>query len=169
MELTRFLDEKVEAYRQFQEFLPFYQARLLHKEGTLPEFKADFSAIGTARPPTEEEEFFQFFMHFREEEKPDKNYSRIMALGTQLMDKLSWWRVTYTDKTLMDVTVAKAMGKQFLEIVNIQLDPQCFEKVIRYYKVNQAIMDMIADGLISAWDTYATNFVVHITVHNGYN
>ena len=69
----------------------------------------------------------------------------------------------------MDVAIAKATGKPFCEIANIQLHPQCMVKVACYYKTNQAIMDMIADGLISAWDTYSTNFVAHITVHNGCN
>ena len=45
MELMRFLDQKVEEYRQFQHFWPFYKARLQHKEATLPEFKVDFSTI----------------------------------------------------------------------------------------------------------------------------
>lgn len=45
MELTRFLDEKVETYRQTIQFMPFYKARLQQKEGTLPEFKVSFSTI----------------------------------------------------------------------------------------------------------------------------
>ena len=169
MQLMRFLDQKVEEYRQFQHFWLFYKARLQHKEGTLPEFKVDFSTIGTEKPPTEEKEFYHFFIHFREEKKPNKNYFRIMALGSQLMNKLSLWKLTHPNKTLMDVAIAKATGKPFCEIVNIQLHLQCMVKAACYYKINQAIMDMIADGLISAWDTYSTNFVAHITVHNGCN
>ena len=88
MELTSFLDQKVEVYKQFQRFWPFYKARLQHKEGTLPEFMIDFSTIGTEKPPSEGKEFYHFFIHFREEENPSKKYFRIMALGSQLIEKL---------------------------------------------------------------------------------
>ena len=99
MELMRFLDQKVEEYRQFQHFWPFYKARLQQKEGTLPEFKVDFSTIGTEKPPKEEKEFYHLFIHFRGEEKPNKNYFTIMALGSQLMNKLSLWKLTHPNKT----------------------------------------------------------------------
>ena len=92
-----------------------------------------------------------------------------MALGSQLMSRLSLWKLTHPKKTLMDVAIAKAMGKPFCEIVNIQLHPQCMVKAACYYKINQAIMDLIADGLISTWDTYSTNVIAHITVHNRCN
>ena len=115
MELMRFLDQKMEEYCQLQHFWPFYKARLQHKERALLEFKVDFSTIGTEKPSTEEKEFFHFFIHFREEKKPNKNYFRIMALRSQLMNKLSLWKLTHPNKTLMDVAIAKATGKPFCE------------------------------------------------------
>lgn len=85
MELTRFLDEKVEACRQNIQFMPFYKARLQQKEGTLPEFKVDFSTIETVKPPTEEKKFLQFLVNIDEEGKPSMNYFKIMAMGNRLL------------------------------------------------------------------------------------
>ena len=45
MELTKYLDEQVETYRQTIAFMPFYKARLQQKEGPLPEFKVSFSTL----------------------------------------------------------------------------------------------------------------------------
>lgn len=67
---------------------------------------------------------------------------------------------------MMDVTPARGNGKPFSAISNIQLSPSCFVKAINYYKVNQAIMDIIANVLISAWEKDSTNFVVNITLHS---
>lgn len=74
--------------------------------------------------------------------------------------------VTHPDKTSMDLTAARGNDIPFLKIINIQLMQNCFEKAIRYYKVNQAIMDVIAKTLISEWETHSTEFVVNITLHN---
>ena len=54
MELTKYLDEQVETYRQTIEFMPFYKARLQQKERPLPELKVAFSKIVTVKPATEE-------------------------------------------------------------------------------------------------------------------
>lgn len=159
MELTKYLDEQVGTYRQTIEFMPFYKARLQQKEGPLPEFKVSFSNIVTVKPATEEKEFLQFLV------KPSKNYSKIMALGSHLMDKLILLTVRH-DKTMMDVTLARGNGKPFSAISNIELSPSCFVKAIHYYKVNEAIVDIIANALISAWEKDSTNFVVNITLHN---
>lgn len=165
MELTKYLDEQVETYRQTIEFMPFYKARLQQKEGHLPEFKVSFSNIVTVKRATEEKELLQFLVNIGEENKPSKNYSKIMALRSHLMDKLILLTVTH-DKTMMDVTTARGNGKPFSAISNIQLSPSCFVKAIHYYKVNQAIMNIIANALISAWEKDSTNFVVNITLHN---
>ena len=106
MELTKYLDEQVET-------------------GPLPEFKVSFSNIATVKPATEEKEFLQFLVNIGEEDKPSKNYSKIMALGSHLMDKLILLTVTH-DKTMMDVTAARGNGKPFSAISNIQLSPSCF-------------------------------------------
>ena len=88
-----------------------------------------------------------------------------MALGSHLMDKLTLLTVTH-DKTTMDVTAARENGKPFSAISNIHFSPSCFVKAIHYHKVNQAIMDIIANALIPAWEKDSTNFVVNITLHN---
>ena len=95
MELTKYLDEQVETYRQTTAFMPFYKARLQQKEGPLPEFKVSFSNIVTVMPATEEKEFLQFLVNIGEGDKPSKNYSKIMALGSHLMDKLILLTVTH--------------------------------------------------------------------------
>ena len=163
MELTRFIEKKVEEYRQFQSFWPFYKARLQPQDGTLPEFKVDFSPIGTEKPPTEDKEFFQFFVHFKEEDHLNKNHGRIMALGTQLMDKLLVWKLNHANKKWMDVVITTPAGKHLVEIVDIRLDQL---EGRRHYKVNQACIDFLANGVISAWDSETTDFEVHITIHN---
>ena len=73
MELTKYLDEQVETYRQTIEFMPFYKARLQQKEGPLPEFKVSFPNIVTVKPATKEKEFLQFLVNIGEEDKPSKN------------------------------------------------------------------------------------------------
>jgi len=163
MELTRFIEKKVEEYRQFQRFWPFYKARLQHKEGTLPEFMVDVSTVGTEKPKSGDKEFYHFFIHFREEENPNKNHFRTMALGSQLMEKLSVWKREHPYRIWMDMAITTAAGKQLEEIVNMPLE-QLEEG--RNYKVNQACMDFLANGLISVWDSHTTNFVVHITIYN---
>ena len=165
MELTRFLEEKVETCGQNIQFMPFYKARLQQKEGTLSEFNVSFSTIETVKPGTEEKEFLQFLVNIDEEGKPSMNYFKIMAMGNRLLDKLLVLTVTHPDKTSMDVTAARGNDMPYLKIINIQLTPNCFVKAIRYYKVNQAIMDVIAKTLISEWETHSTEFVVNITLH----
>ena len=92
-------------------------------------------------------------------------YFKIMTLGTPLMDKLLPLRVIHPDKTSMDVTAARGNDIPFLKITNIQLSPNSFVKAIRYYKVNQAIMDMMAKKLISERKTHSTDLVLNITLH----
>ena len=166
MRHTPILERQVRDMLQFSLFWSYYKTRLQHKEGTLPEFKVDFSTIGPEKPSTDEKDFYQCFIHFSPEEAPNKDYFSRMALENQLMDKLSSWKVTHTNKPLMDVTITKATGEFIYEIVNIDLHFQCMKKAARYYTMNQALMDMIANKLILAWDTYSTNFVIHITLHN---
>ena len=164
MEHTPSLERQVRDMLQFHHFWSHYKARLQHKEGTLPEFKVDFSPIGPEKPSTDEKEFYQFFIHFSPEETPNKDYFSRTALGNQLMKTLSSWKLTQTN--LIDVTITKATGEFIYEIVNIDLHPLFMEKGSRYYNMNLALMNVIATKLISAWDTYSTNFVVHITLHD---
>ena len=147
-------------------FQPYYEARRLHKGGPLPDIKVDLSSIGREKPSTDGKEFYQCFIHFSSEVAPRKDTFSRMALGNQLMDKLSWWTFVHTTKPLMDVTITKAGWNVLYEFVNIALHPQCMKKAACYYSVNQAIMDMIADNLIFAWSPYSTNFVLHTTLHD---
>ena len=128
MRHTPILERQVRDMLQFSLFWSYYKTRLQHKEGTLPEFKVDFSTIGPEKPSTDEKDFYQCFIHFSPEEAPNKDYFSRMALENQLMDKLSSWKVTHTNKSLMDVTITKATGEFIYEIVNIDLHFQCMKK-----------------------------------------
>lgn len=150
---------------QFLLFWPFYETRLEHKQRTLPEFKADFSSISPEKPPTDEKEFYQCFIHFSPEQAPDKDYISRMALGNLLLEKLSSWKATHPNKPLMNVAITKTTGEFIYEIVNIK-HPLFMEKRSRYYTTNQALMDILGNKLILAWDTYSMNFVLHITLHD---
>ena len=152
--------------QQFMLFWPFYKARLQDGEGKQSDLKTYFSPIGPEKPPTDEKEFYQFFIHFSPDETPNKDHFSTRTLGNQLMKTLSSWKHAHPNKSLMDVTITKGRGDFVYEAVNMQLHSQCKEKAARYYTVNQAVMDIIATKLILAWDTYSMNFVVHITLHN---
>lgn len=163
--MAHILEPQLGDMLQLSLFWPYYKPRLQCKEKTLPEFKVDFSSIALEKPPTDQKEFYQFFIHFHAEEEPNKeDYLSRMALGNKLMDKLSSWKRAQTH--LMDVTIRKATGEFIYEIVNINLHPLFMEKTSCYYSLNQAIMDVIANKLILAWDTYSANFVLHITLHD---
>ena len=166
MESIPFLEKKIQEMQQFTRFWPYYKARLQHGEGKQPDFKTYFSPIGPEKPSTDEKEFYQFFIHFSPDETPNKDHFSTMALGNQLMKTLSSWKPVHPNKSLMDVTITKGTGEFIYETVNMQLHSQCKEKAARYYTVNQAVMDMIAAKLILARNTYSTNFVAHITLHN---
>lgn len=141
MMFTRLLDQQVETYRQTLQFIPFYKARPQQKEGILPEFKVFFSNVETAKLATEEKEFLQFHVHIAEESKSSRTYFKIMALRNHLLERLQVLTVTHPYKIVMDVTTVRGTEKPFLEIANIQLTQNCS-------KVNQALMDMIANSLI---------------------
>ena len=72
----------------------------------------------------------------------------------------------FIKKALMDIDVGPPKDKPFLQITNIQLYQGSSLKTLHYYRVNQAIMDIIAKALISRWEEIdSTEFVLYITIH----
>ena len=63
MRHTPILERQVRDMLQFSLFWSYYKTRLQHKEGTLPEFKVDFSTIGPEKPSTDDKDFYQCFIH----------------------------------------------------------------------------------------------------------
>jgi len=144
----------------------FFNNRLYCREKTLPGFKVDLSPIEEEKPPIEDKEVYHFFINIQEKDHSNKNPLRRMVLGTQLLDKLSLWRIGKTNKPLTDVAILSSKGKCLQAIGNIQFFPPSMVLADGFYKVNQAIMDVVADSLLSAWDSQSTNFVMRITIHN---
>ena len=152
-------------------FFPFLQARLQQKQDNLPGFKVSSSIIGTAKPTIKgsaEKEFIPLKVNIDEDVKPGKNYSKAIALGNHPMGEIGLLTLTrpFIKVALMDIDVGPPKDKPFLQITNIQLYQGSSLKTLHYYRVNQAIMDIIAKALISRWEEIdSTEFVLYITIH----
>ena len=80
------------------------------------------------------------------------------------MTKLSLWTLPHTNKPRLDLTISNAKGRILVHYANIELHPQCMKQAIAYHRVNQSIMDQIADRLLST--PSSTSFMMHITMHD---
>lgn len=124
----RFLRDAVETYRQRLVFLPFLQARLQLKQGSLPEFKVSFKIESTVKTKPEglaEKEFIRLKINIDEDFKPGKNHSKVIALGNRLMGEIGLITLPrkFNVNTLMDIETGRLNEKPFSLIQNIQL--QC--------------------------------------------
>ena len=143
-----------------------YEERRHRSTRTLPDIKANVSSIGPEKPSRDGKDFYQCFVHFNPKMAPCRDNDYRLALGNKLMDKISTWKCRTIHKPLMDVTLTKQDGQVMYQMGNLDLCPQCMKKAVCYYYVNQAIMDQLADKLISAWRSDASTFVLQFTLHD---
>ena len=147
MNPTRF-----QAKTQAALFQPYIEERVLDKGSTLPDLEVHFSKDG--------KEWYQALLQFRPTGTPTRETR--MALGNQLMAKLTLWNLLYTNKPRLDLAISNTKGRILVNVANIKLHPPCFQQALVYHKVNQGIMDQIADTLLKA---ASTHFNIHMTMH----
>ena len=140
----------------FESLLPYIEERSQPCESTLPNLNIQFSKLkkNPASGCHETE------LHFNPIETVTKEAR--MALGKELMNNLSLWTFPHTNNPRMNLTISNTEEKFLMHYANIQLHPQDMEQALRYYPLNQAIMDQIADILLRK---SFTHFVMSIELH----
>lgn len=141
-------------------FQPYIEERLLYGGSTLPDLEVHFSKIDVRKPPQDGKEWYQALLQFRPIGTPTRETR--MALGNQLMTKLSLWTLLYTNKPRLDLAISNTKGRILVHYTNIKVHPPCFKQALVYRYVNQGIMDQIADSLLRA---SSTHFNIHMTMH----
>ena len=136
------------------------EERLLYEGSPLPDLEVHFSKIDVRKPPQDGKEWYQTLLQFRPTGTPTRETR--MALGNQLMAKLSLWNLLYTNKPRLDLAISNTKGRILVHVANIKLHPPCFQQALIYHYVNQGIMDQIADTLLKA---ASTHFNIHMTMH----
>ena len=143
-------------------FQPYCEERLLYDDSTLPDLEVQFSWIDPKKPPQDGKEWYQALLRFKLTGETPTRETR-MALGNQLMTKLSLWTLLHTSKPRLDLTISNTKGRILVHYANIKLHPQCFKQALVYHHVNQGIMDQIADTLLR--NPSSTDFMMHMTLH----
>ena len=142
-------------------FQPYIEERVLTDSSTLPDLEVQFSWMDGKKPPQDGKEYYRAILWFKPIETPTKETR--MALGDELLTKLSLWTLLRTHKPRLDLTISNDKGKILLHYANIKLHPPCFEEALVYHYTNQGIMDQIADILLS--NPSSIDFVMDITMH----
>ena len=142
-------------------FQPYIEERLLYGGSPLPDLKVHFSKINARKPPQDGKEWYQALLQFRPTGTPTRETR--MALGNQLMAKLSQWTLLHTNKPRLDLTITNNQGKILVHVANIKLHSPCFQQALVYRYVNQGIMDQIADTLLKK--PSSTDFRLYMTMH----
>ena len=142
-------------------FQPYMEERLLYDDSTLPDLEVQFSWMDGKKPPQDGKEWYRAILWFKPIETPTRETR--MALGNQLMTKLSLWTLLRTNKPRLDLTISNAKGKILLHYANIKLHSPSFKQALVFHKVNQGIMDEIADRLLR--NPSSTDFILDITMH----
>ena len=142
-------------------FQPYMEERLLVDGSTLPDLEVQFSWMDGKKPPQDGKEYYRAILWFKPIETPTRETR--MALGEQLLTKLSLWTLLRSHKPRLDLTITNDKGKILLHYANIKLHPPCFKEAMVYHKVNQGIMDSIADTLLR--NRSSIDFVMDITMH----
>ena len=153
--------KEFQAQAQAALFQPYIEERLLYDSSTLPDLEVEFAWMNEKRPPQDGKEWYRASLRFKPIEIPTRETR--MALGNQLMTKLSLWTLLHTNKPRLDLTISNDKGKILLHYVNIKLHAPCFQHALIYHKVNQGIMDEIADRLLR--NPSSTDFVMDMTLH----
>ena len=143
-------------------FQPYIEERVLDKGSTLPDLEVQFSWMDGKKAPQDGKEWYRAILWFLPIETP--TLEARMALGNQLLTKLSIWTLLRTNKPRLDLTISNDKGKILLHYVNIKLHTPCFQHALVYHKVNQGIMDEIADRLLR--NPSSTDFTMDITMHD---
>ena len=151
---------KFQAKAQAGLFQPYIEERLLYGGSTLPDLEVHFSKMDVRKPPQDGKEWYQALLQFRPTATPTRETR--MALGNELMAKLTLWNLLYTNKPRLDLTISNTKGRILVHVANIKLHPPCFQQALVFHKVNQGIMDQIADTLLKA---ASTHFNIHMTMH----
>ena len=127
----------------------------------LMNLEVQFSNLQARKPPQDGKEWYQGELHFKRTGTPTRETR--MALGNQLLTRLSIWTLLRTNKPRLNLTISNDKGKILLHYVNIKLHAPCFQHALIYHKVNQGIMDEIADRLLR--NPSSTDFVMDMTLH----
>ena len=141
-------------------FQPYIEERLLYGGSTLPDLEVHFSKIDMLKPPQEDKEWYQALLQFKPTGTPTRETR--MALGNQLLTKLSQWTLLHTKKPRLNLAISDTKGRILMHYANIKLHPPCVKQTLVYHHVNQGIMDQIADILLRA---SSTHFNIHMTMH----
>lgn len=144
-------------------FQPYMEERLLYDGSALQDLEVEFSNMQMKKPSQDDKEWYQGELHFKLTGTPTRGTR--MALGNQLMTKLSLWTMLRTNKPRLDLTISNTQGRILLHYANLKLHPPCFKQAAIYHRVNQGIMDQIADRVLRAWNPSTTHFTMHMTMH----
>ena len=142
-------------------FQPYCEERFLYGNSPLPDLDVQFHWSDGKKPPQDGKQWYQAILWFRPIETPTRETR--MALGNQLMTKLSHWTLLHTNKPRLDLTITNAQGNILVHIANIKLHPQCMKQALVFRYVNQGIMDQIADTLLR--NPSSPDFRMHMTMH----
>ena len=152
---------KFQAKAQAVLFQPYIEERLLYGDSTLPDLEVQFSWMDIKKPLRDGKEWYQALLQFKRPETPTRETR--MALGNQLLTKLSIWTLLRTNKPRLNLTISNDKGRILLHYANIKLHSPCFKQALVYQQVNQGIMDEIADRLIK--NPSSIDFVMNMTMH----
>ena len=142
-------------------FQPYIEERVLDKGSTLPDLEVEFTWMDVKKPPQDGKEWYRARLRFKRPETP--TLETRMALGNQLMTKLSLWTLLHTNKPRLDLTLSNDQGKMLLHYANIKLHSQYLKLALILHHVNQGIMDQIADRLLK--NPSSTDLTMNITMH----
>ena len=142
-------------------FQPYIEERVLDKGSTLPDLEVQFSWMDGKKAPQDGKEWYRAILWFKQPETP--TLEARMALGNQLMTKLSLWTLLHTNKPRLDLTISSDKGKMLVHYANIKLHSPCMKLALIFHRVNQGIMDSIADTLLR--NPSSTDFTMDMTMH----
>lgn len=141
-------------------FQPYIEERFFFDDSKLPDLEVYFANIDVRKPPQDGKEWYQALLQFRPTGTPTRETR--MALGNQLMTKLSLWTLLHTNKPRLDHTISNTKGRMLIHYANIKLHSPCMRQALILHRVNQGSMDQIADTLLRA---SSTHFNMHMTMH----
>ena len=142
-------------------FQPYIEERVLDKGSALPDLEVQFAWMDGKKPPQDGKEWYRASLRFKQPETP--TLEARMALGNQLMTKLSIWTLLHTNKPRLDLTISNDQGKILLHYANIKLHSPCMKLALIFHRVNQGIMDEIADRLLK--NPSSIDFTMDMTMH----
>ena len=108
-------------------FQPYCEERLLYGGSTLPDLEVQFSWIDVKKPPQDGKEWYQALLQFYSSTVETPTRETRMALGNQLMTKLSIWTLLHTNKPRLNLTISNTKGRILMHYANIKLHPPVYE------------------------------------------